>query len=738
MTETLSAQLELGWRYNPLERRNAHGEWSRLGADADKVLSGMSWSDKGSPYKAPPVDRVNKLGGKASDNPFIRKYGLSAKNIVSAYDASTPDERDQGARWYSDAHDVAQKLGGGDADKGAAMMSAFSVQTDWATDVMNSAHTLANGQVPEHGVGITGSVRDRAQKILAAKSTADIEKLFPEAGSSKTRSFYHLIRNGGDTPGDQAGEVVIDRHALSVAAGRRLTSAETEAPSYADIKEAHPDWSDEQAKAYKATFPADPTGAVSTYQHIADMYRQAAKTVSDRDGIQVSPHQMQAITWMHQLNSNDADDSHLVELGAEAARSGGKFGSVPGAATAKGRASSMQKRWAAWAAYARAHHVPVQAGTTAMAMVTETITGQLLHLASYEGRHIAGTPYTFRHGWILLNPRAGQAVSHPTMGTGKVTGVSNGTASVDFGNGQRASFATENPDNPEVNFDDSPRGFKHVNDVQVTGPGITDDEENSLFDYISPEGSEAINGALRSGIPLPKGNGKIRDMKTGQATNPLAGLFGGGPKPGPVPDRNQEIKQLDQLISENTLTSDAHVFRGLAMTPALADQLKPGTVFTDKGFTSTSDSMDWAQKFAGLRSGAAEDDMASVKPVSGGRPVVMHITVPAGQHAVQGEPGIGEYILPRGGQYRVDSISPDGSTYNLTMTGTAHDSDIASGADAQGVLSQVSPSNAVASVQKLTALGMSPKDAANTVIAQLSKAKGSIDSALQKVKSGAG
>jgi hypothetical protein len=370
-----SEPREFGWRYNPLEHRNAHGEWSRIGADADKVLSGMSWSDKGSPYKAPPADRANKLGAKASGNGFIKKYGLAAAHVVAAYDAATPDERDQGMRWYSDAHDVAQKLGGGDADKGAAMMSAFSVQTDWATDVMNSAHTLTNGQVPEHGVGITGAVRDRAQKILAAKTSSDIEKLFPEAGSSKTRSFYHLIRNGGDTPGDDEGAVVIDRHALSVAAGRRLTSAETEAPTYAGIKAAHPDWTAEQAKAYKATFPADPTGAINTYQHIADMYRQAAKTVSDRDGIQVAPHQMQAITWMHQLNSNDSDDDQLVEMAAQAVRAGGKFGAVPGAATAKGRASSMQKRWAAWKAYAKAHQVPVQIGTTVMA--ANTITAQL-------------------------------------------------------------------------------------------------------------------------------------------------------------------------------------------------------------------------------------------------------------------------------------------------------------------------------------------------------------------------
>lgn len=362
------AVTELGWRFNPAEHRNEHGEWMRGAGD---VLSGGA--DGTGEYKAPPADRVNVAGLKGSEHPFIEKYGLSSKNIVAAYDAATPDERAQGARWYSDAHDVAKAIGNGDADKGAAMLSAFSVQTDWATDVMNAASTLANGKVPVHGVGITGAVRQRAQDILDAKTHEDIDKLFPKAGSAKTRNFYHLILNGGDRPGDTEGHVVIDRHALSVAAGRRLTSQETAAPTYAEMAEQHPGWTHEQMKAYRATFPADPTGSIYSYQHIADMYRAAALEISRRDGTKISPHQLQAVTWLHQLHVNDAEDSHLIELAADAAAHGGKMSSVPGAVTAKGRASAMSRRWAAWASYARAHQIPVHSGTTALA----TVAGQV-------------------------------------------------------------------------------------------------------------------------------------------------------------------------------------------------------------------------------------------------------------------------------------------------------------------------------------------------------------------------
>jgi hypothetical protein len=348
--------LDFGWRFNPRELRNEHGEWTRLGETLAKT---------GKAYKAPPADRIAVGGAKASDNPFIKKYGLSTANIVASYDASTPDERAQGMRWYADAHDLAKAIAGGDADKGAAMLANFSTQTDWATDSMNATNTFANGKVPEHGVGISGSVRARGEAILAANSREEIEALFPHVGSAKTQNFYHTIRDGGDAPDDDEGQVTIDRHALSVAAGRRLVSSETEAPTYADMAKAHPDWTHEQMLAYRQTFPDDPTGSAFTYQHIADMYRQATAIINKRDGTALAPHQLQAVTWVHQLSLNNQEDAHLIELGAEAVRQGGKMG--PAAAHAKGQAASIKKKWATWMAYAAAHQIPVHAGTTSLA-----------------------------------------------------------------------------------------------------------------------------------------------------------------------------------------------------------------------------------------------------------------------------------------------------------------------------------------------------------------------------------
>jgi soluble cytochrome b562 len=372
------AATELGWRFNPLEHRNAHGEWSRDGSETMKALSGMKWGE-GKQYRAPPADRMSG-SKKASDNLFIRKYGLSAANIVAAYDDANADERDEGMRWYSDAHTVARMIGGGDADKGAALLSAFSPQTDWQTNAINAAHTIELGRPPEHGTGITGAVQDKARAILA-RDKGPYDDLFPTS-AQKTNAFYKLIRNGGDTPGDEDGLVVMDRHALSVAAGRRLTKDQTDTPSYADVRTEHPDWDEDQVKAYRSTLPPAPVGSVFTYQHMADMYREAARRVSERDGTQVSPHQMQAITWLRQQRKNNELDAALVAQGEEVVKAGGKMGSVHGAKESKGRFSRASKAWAAWEGYAAGHTIATHLGTTAVVhenpiTVSNTITGQL-------------------------------------------------------------------------------------------------------------------------------------------------------------------------------------------------------------------------------------------------------------------------------------------------------------------------------------------------------------------------
>jgi hypothetical protein len=355
--------IELGFRYNPLERRNAHGEWTR--GSSTRADSGIKYGG-GKDYDRPPAERYKypkTQKDPASENAFIKKYGLSAKNIVAAYDDATPAEKDQGMRWYADAHTVARMLGNGDADKGAALLSAFSPQTDWATDVINAAHAIDLGHAPAHGTGITGSVAAKANEILSRPDGSSYDDLFK--GAEKTSAFYRLMKNGGDKPDDTQGDVVIDRHALSVAAGHRLTKDQTDTPSYADVRKEHPEFSEDEVKAYRSSLPPAPVGSAYSYQHIADMYREAAKIISERDGTPIAPHQLQAITWQRQIRKNDADENALVAKAMQIVSGGGKMGQVPGAQEAKGRATRMRNAWNAWGEYAKAHGIEVGEGTTA-------------------------------------------------------------------------------------------------------------------------------------------------------------------------------------------------------------------------------------------------------------------------------------------------------------------------------------------------------------------------------------
>lgn len=637
--------LEFGWRFNPLEHRNAHGEWSRGAGDV------LSKAAAASEYREPPADRQAMNKTRASANPFINKYGLSKENIVRAWDATTPDERDQGMRWYSDAHDVALAIGKGDADKGAAMLSAFSVQTDWATDVMNAASTFANGKVPDHGVGITGSVRARAQAILDARGHDEIEALFPAQSSSKTRNFYHLIRNGGDRPGDTEGHVVIDRHALSVAAGRRLTSQETVAPTLADIKEDHPDWSPAQVKAYHSSFPADPTGAPYTYQHIGDMYRSAAKQVSERDGIQVSPHQMQAATWMHQLNSNDADDSHLIELAAAAAAAGGKMSSVPGAATAKGRASAMKNRWAAWSAYAAAHQIPVHVGTTVM---DGTISGQV---AAYELASGSGWRDAWHHelrgsdGKWLKGP--GSPFTHQEYGHGTVSAVDGRTATVRFDDGSTRQFGSAMQYEP-VGDD---RYFK----AQIGPTGEDVKYPGDPAQHLSPEIPATDKGWQESGPWQASDRNMVPYTTRGNAKIEAA------LRRGEMPEPPMDAGAVDRVIAKRHLTQPTVLYRGIGLSPELKQRLVPGAEFSDQAYTSTTTAPEWADEFAHFRiTGTApwaNKEMLG-EPHPGWEPARMVIHAQPGQEIGPGEPGLAEYVLPRDSRYRVESVAPgaDGTT----------------------------------------------------------------------------
>jgi hypothetical protein len=320
--------LTLGYRYDPDEHRNRFGVWE---SDAEY------WHDTGTDYKDPDKGRLVNPRGRPpdpADHPFFKVHPVSAENVMASYDRSGAATRQQGMRWYADAHTVARALAHGDADKGAGVLAAYSPQTGWPANMLNAARALELGRAIGPGEGmITKDMQAHAQRAI------DGAKADEANTSSKTKAFARLIRNGGDSPDDAQGDVVVDRHAMTVAMGQRLPKTEAD----------------------KA-----PIGNDRYYQHVADAYREAARRISERDGTPIAPHQLQAITWLQQQGENEAIDA------------------ASGTALNKGRASMMRNAWNQWGATAKAEEIPTYPGTT-MLDASSLISSQVMDFGHWDG-----------------------------------------------------------------------------------------------------------------------------------------------------------------------------------------------------------------------------------------------------------------------------------------------------------------------------------------------------------------
>lgn len=218
-----------------------------------------------------------------ADHPFFKAHPVSAAHVVAHWAKASDEEKNQGMRWYADAHLLAKALGdtyaGGDTGKAAGVLSAYSPRSAWPANMHNAARSLASGKALDVGEGmsIMGIHHTLAKKILEGHDYDDVLK------GPKTNAFAKLIHHGGTDPhtGRPQPHVVIDRHALSVAAGKRLTEKEA------------------------GGFPSSNT---HYYNHAAKAYTDAADAISKTEGHTVAPHQVQATTWLVRKRLNRDED----------------------------------------------------------------------------------------------------------------------------------------------------------------------------------------------------------------------------------------------------------------------------------------------------------------------------------------------------------------------------------------------------------------------------------------------
>lgn len=261
----------------------------------------------------------------AGNHPWYKQVPLHHDHIVAHWDKATPEEKDAGMRWYSDAHHVAKAIARLDprvktdeeaAHKGAGVLSAYSPRTNWPMNMFNAAHSFHRQAAvrplkddpnkPAHAITM-GMHADKAQRIM------DGEHHQPVLNAPKTQDFAHLIEHGGYEPQTDeekasgaerrlSGRVVIDRHALSVAAGRRITDVENDAHS------GFPGASGKHARHY--------------YEHAANTYRNAAAAISEREGKPIGAHQVQAVTWLVRQRLNGDEDAANARAVARSAGRG--------------------------------------------------------------------------------------------------------------------------------------------------------------------------------------------------------------------------------------------------------------------------------------------------------------------------------------------------------------------------------------------------------------------------------
>lgn len=339
MTSLIEQALDLaGWSDAWLhELRGPHGEWIKTGTVEQRESLAKSVHTAHGPYKMPPHDRlINERSRQYPDpasHPFFKKYPPSHVNIEHAFDVASPGQLNQGMRWYPDSGLLAGGIAHGDDHLGGGLLSAYSPQTSWPVNMFNAARSVELGRAigPGEGTTVMGSHQRAAQKIMDGKS---YEETFSPTSAPKTYSFAKLIGNHGeDAKDDPYGDAVIDRHAVSVACGQRISDEES-----------------------------PPIGDARFYNVIADEYRQAAINLSHKYGFTISPSQVQAVTWLVQQAANEAEDAEAAKLGhLDPAK----------ARLAKGRVTRTRNAWAQWTAYAGANNLPVKTGTTALSMMYE-------------------------------------------------------------------------------------------------------------------------------------------------------------------------------------------------------------------------------------------------------------------------------------------------------------------------------------------------------------------------------
>ena len=206
---------------------------------------------------------------------------INHMNIVNHYNAASEEHKRVGHHWYSDAHHMTKEIAHGTntpMHHMAGLVANYSPQTHWFQNIHTAAHVARHKTPvggPGSGVFASGDQKKAAHRIMSGEHYNHVLK------GHKIKAFAHLIEHGGDHPDDKEKHVVVDRHAHSVASGKRITDA---AFSQAGLK------------------------GHKQYQKVSQAYRDAAAHLSHQHNTTIHPHQVQAVTWLHRQHLNAQEE----------------------------------------------------------------------------------------------------------------------------------------------------------------------------------------------------------------------------------------------------------------------------------------------------------------------------------------------------------------------------------------------------------------------------------------------
>jgi SPP1 gp7 family putative phage head morphogenesis protein len=216
------------------------------------------------------------------------------------------------------------------------------------------------------------------------------------------------------------------------------------------------------------------------------------------------------------------------------------------------------------------------------------------------------------------------------------------TENADWGGGRKLLSVVELSDK----LAESEKSVDITETVRVHTEDVIDDKtRHALNGYVS--GSYTIGNILRNG-PEWEARNLMTDYTSGEYSRVK----------NTINDQIKMIDRIDKAMEKSATENTGIVYRGLR-SDEIADSLKPGAVFVDKAFLSTSTNREIAVRFA-------EEEERS------GQKILMEITVPKGSKALDLEKASstgadfkqGEILLDRGGSYKIiDTEDKDGRLY---------------------------------------------------------------------------